>query len=123
MAGYMGYQWTVGTAKAEAGQVDQAVLAAPGDGKRIYLVRGFVAVTELSSGIPADNGRIFLEDGENGTVLAKYHAGATNGILGVFQFDFGDGGYPLSLNTKLNLTSEGASQIASARCTAIGYIV
>lgn len=108
---------TSGTAEAANGDVDKTILAAPAAGKLIRLTKAIVMVTVVATG---GGGEVALEDGAGGTRFFEADADA----LGVYNIDFGDEGYPLTAATVLNLTVDGGvTTQATARCTAIGYIV
>lgn len=108
------YPIVSGTAEAVNGDVDKTVLAAPGAGKITRLQHAVISVTVAATG---GTGEVALEDGAGGTRIFEADADA----VGVYLIDFGDAGYPLTANTVLNLTVDGAgTNQASARCTAVG---
>ena len=108
---------TTGTAEAVEGANDATVLAAPGANKIIRITKAIVSVTLVATG---GGGEVALEDGVGGTRIFEADADA----VGVYVLDFGDEGYPLTANTLLNITTDNAvTNEASARCTAIGYVV
>lgn len=110
------FQITTGTNEAANGSVDKTVLAAPGAGKRILLKSVVVTVTVVATG---GSGEVALEDGAGGTRFFEADADA----LGVYSMNFGEEGYPLSVNTLLNLTVDNAvTNQATARCTAVGVV-
>lgn len=111
------YQTIAGTNKPVDGAVDKTIIAAQGIGKKLYLLRGFIAVTVAAVG---GSGEVALEDGAGGTRLIELDADA----VGFVSFDFGDEGIPLTANTILNATVDGAATTqASARVTAICKVV
>ena len=106
-----------GTGDAADGSADQTLIAAPGKGKRIYVQKGFVAVTVASAG---NTGFVALEDGIGGTRIFEADADS----VGIYPIDFGEIGYPLSLNTLLNLTVDGdGATEATARATITGIVI
>jgi len=111
-----GYRFVNGTDLASNSAADKTIIDTPGEGKRIRLVAGTVVVTTAAVG---GGGVVKLEDGVNGSVIWQADANS----LGHYSLDFGDIGYPLSVNTLLNLTVEGAvTTQASARATLVGYV-
>lgn len=117
MAGYANYQVTTGTDKPVNGAVDKTIIAAPGAGKTLRLMKAVVAVTVVATG---GTGEVALEDGVGGTRIFEADADA----LGVYMLDFGEDGYPLTANTLLNATVDGAgTNQASARVTAIARVI
>lgn len=112
----LGYQLSTGTAEVTTSDTDETVLATPGAGKVLRIMRGTVMVTLAATG---GTGEVALEDGVGGTRIFEADADA----VGVFSFDFGDDGYPLTANTVLNLTVDGAgTNQATARATVIAKI-
>lgn len=110
------FKITTGTAEALEATPDAEILAAPGAGKRIILKKAWIMVTVAAA---AAGGEVALEDGAGGTRFFEADADA----LGVYPIDFGEEGYPLSVNTALNLTVDGsAGDEATARCTAVGVV-
>lgn len=106
-----------GTAEAANGDVDKTILATPGANKLLRVNKAIVTVIVSSVGA---GGRVGLEDGVGGTRIFDVNADST----AVYQLDFGDEGYPLTANTVLNLTVDGAATTqATARCTATGYVI
>lgn len=96
--------------------VDATVFAAQGAGTIVRLQRGVISVNIAATG---GGGFAALEDGVGGTRLISFPASA----VGAFHFDFGENGYPLTANTLLNLTVDGATtNEAKAICTAIGVV-
>lgn len=117
MRSYQNVKLTNGTAKATNAAADATVLAAPGAGKIIRLMKATISITVAAAG---GGGEVALEDGVGGTRIFE----ADSDALGVYNLDFGDDGYPLTANTLLNLTVDGAVTTQStARCTATGYII
>lgn len=109
--------FTSGTATVANGAVDATVIAAPGAGKSIRLVSGVISVTVAGTGGTAI---VALEDGLNGTKIVPVSADA----VGVYPFVFGPLGYPLTANTLLNLTCDGAATTqATARVTILAKIL
>lgn len=112
-----GYQVVTGTNKPVDGAVDKTIIAAQGTGKKLYVMKALVAVTVAAVG---GTGEVALEDGANGTRIFEADAD----VVGVFMIDFGDDGYPLTANTLLNATVDGAATTqASARVTVIARVV
>lgn len=106
-----------GTAEAANGSADQEVIAAQGTGQKIFVRTILIQVTAVATG---GGGEVALEDGAGGTRFFEADADA----LGVYSHDFGEPGYPLTANTALNLTVDGAvTTQATARATVTGYVV
>lgn len=106
-----------GTGKPVNGAVDVTIIAAQGSGKRLFVLYAIVAVTVAATG---GGGEVALEDGLGGTRFFEADADA----LGFYTFDFGEDGYPLTSNTLLNATVDGAvTTQASARVTIIAKVV
>lgn len=96
--------------------VDATVIAAQGAGKIIRLMRGCIDVVTAATG---GGGFASLEDGAGGTKFLSVPASA----VGHFPFDFGDDGYPITANTLLNLTVDGATtNEAKAICTVTAWV-
>lgn len=111
------YQVTSGTANPTNAGADATVIAAPGAGKRLYLLAGWINVYAAATG---GGGVVALEDGVNGTQIFRASADA----VGYFPIQLNEDGYPLSVNTLLNATVEGAvTTQASARVTLICKVV
>lgn len=109
------YPTTSGAGSASNGGATTAILAAPGTGKRLYLRSGVVSVTVAATG---GSGMVTLKDGS--TVIQRWDANA----LGSYPFDYGEIGYPLSLNSALNLVVESAvTNQATAFCSLSGWTV
>lgn len=106
------YAQVSGTAKVSNADADETVISAPSSG-RIRVLSGVITVTVASSG---GAGIVALEDGVDGTQIFKASAAA----VGVHPIDFGELGYPLTADTALNLTVEGATTQATARATIVG---
>jgi hypothetical protein len=112
-----GYAVVTGTNKPVDGSADKTIIAAQGAGKKIYLMKAVVSVTVAAVG---GTGEVALEDGVNGTRLFEADADA----VGSYSLDFGEDGYPLTANTLLNATVDGAGTTqASARVTAVARVV
>lgn len=110
------YKQVSGTEKPVNGAADKTVIAAPGAGKVIRVQRVTICVTVAATGA---GGEVAIEDGAGGTRFIEVDADA----VGVYNFDFGEMGYPLSANTLLNATVDGAATTqASARVTAVGIV-
>ena len=117
MSTWQQYQTSTGTAEAANGDVDKTVLAAPGAGKHLRIISIIVSVTVVATG---GGGEVALEDGAGGTRIFEADADA----LGVYTHFFGDAGYPLTANTLLNITVDGAAtNQATARCTAVAKVI
>ena len=115
--GFTNVKLVTGTDKPVNGAVDKTIIGAPGAGKVIRVTRVLIAVTVVATG---GGGEVALEDGAGGTRFFEADADA----LGVYMVDFGDDGYPLTANTLLNATVDGAAtNQASARVTATGFVV
>lgn len=112
-----GYQVARGSVEAANGDVDKTVIAAQGANKTLRLKYAIVSVTLAATG---GTGEVALEDGVGGTRFFEADADA----VGVYRIDFGEWGYPLTSNTLLNLTVDGAgTNQATARCMAIAKVV
>jgi hypothetical protein len=96
------------------GAADATLVAAPGAGKKIRIVGGTISVTVAGTGGTAI---VALEDGLNGTKIFPVSADA----VGVFQFFFGPLGYPLTANTLLNLTCDGAATTQASATATLCY--
>ena len=111
------YQIVTGTGEAVEATEDVTVIAAQGSNKKLHLMRGVLSVTLAATG---GGGEAAVEDGVGGTRIIEVDADA----LGFYPFDFGDEGIPLSANTILNLTVDGAvTNQASARLSAVCKVV
>lgn len=98
------------------GAEDKTIKAAPGVNKRIYVQKGVISVTLAATG---GLGFVGLEDGAGGTRFWNVSAAA----IGYYTIDFGEPGFPLSLNTLLNVTVDGAvTNEATATVTLTGII-
>lgn len=96
--------------------VDATVILAQGAGTVIRVLRGTIDVVTAATG---GGGFASLENGAGGTKFISVPASA----VAHFVFDFGDEGYPLSANTLLNLTVDGATtNEAKAICTATAWV-
>jgi hypothetical protein len=112
-----GYTLKYGTAEASNGAADQTVIAALGSGKVFYLTSIALMVTVAAGG---GGGEAAIEDGVGGTRIIEVDADA----VGAYCFVFGPTGYPMTANTILNLTVDGAGGTqANARATVTGYMV
>ena len=110
------YVTLTGTNKPVDGAVDKTIIAAQA-GKKIYVLRGTINVTVAAAGT---GGEVALEDGVGGTRFIEIDADA----VGVFPFDFGDEGFPLTTNTLLNATVDNAiTTQASARVSVVVKVV
>lgn len=109
-----------GTAVAADGAVDATVIAAPGAGKRIY-VRSIALMITVGG---ADAGGIVaLEDGLGGTPFIQVDADADTADK-THNFNFSEPGFPLSINTLLNITTSGdGTTEATGRATVTGYVL
>ena len=107
-----------GTGQAVNSTAEEVTLiAAPGAGKRIYVQNVVINIILAATGA---TGMLALEDGSGGTRFIEASADA----LGGFCIDFGSPGYPLSLNTLLNLTVDGAgTNEATVRATVTGIVL
>ena len=115
MSSLPGYRWVTGTAEVSNTDADEPVIAAQGAAKVIRLMKATISVSVIATG---GGGEVALEDGAGGTRLFEADADA----LGVYHLDFGPLGYPLTADTALNLTVDGAATTqATARCTAAAY--
>jgi len=111
------YVIVTGTNKPINGAVDKTVIAAQGAGKTIRILKAVVAVTLAATG---GTGEVALEDGVGGTRFFEADADAA----AVHMIDFGETGYPLTDNTLLNATVDGAgTNQASARVTVVAMVV
>ena len=107
-----------GTGQAANSTAEEVTLiAAPGAGKRIYVQKLFIGVILAATG---GGGITAIEDGSGGTRIVEISSAA----VGVYVVNFGEPGYPLSLNTLLNLTVDGATtNEATARVTVTGIVM
>ena len=113
---YSGRVWLNGTDFAIDGAVDKTLIAAQGAGKVIRVLKGYVSVIVAGVGGGA---RVALEDGVGGTIIWQVNADA----VGNYRIDFEPMGYPLTANTLLNLTVDGAlTTQASARASVLAII-
>ena len=102
------------------GAVDKTLIAAPGVGKRIYVQTVHISV--LVGGTDA-GGLASLEDGVGGTKFFSVDADATTSAL-TYSHTFGEPGWPLSLNTALNLTVDGdGTAEATAQAVVTGIVI
>lgn len=112
-----GYQIVTGTAAPVNGAVDATIVAAQGAGKKLHLLRGIICITVAGTG---GGGLCAIEDGAGGTRYVDVPAA----VVGAFPFDFGDEGIPMTANTLLNATVDGAAtNQASARVTVVCKVV
>ncbi len=108
--------WVDGTATVAQASEEATILAAQGAGKRIYIQHLAVTVLLAATG---GTGEVAVEDGSGGTRLFEADADA----VGVYHVDFGQPGFPLTPNTLLNLTVDGAgTNEATARATFTGMV-
>ena len=111
------YRKTEGTAQASNSATDATVIAAPGSGKVLRVLSITVQVVVSASG---GDGTASVEDGVGGTQIFRVNADAP----GTHTINFPEPGYPLTANTLLNGTVEGAATTqATARFTAMANIV
>lgn len=110
---YSGRTWLSGTAQATNASPDADVIIAQGAGKVIRVIAGNVTITTAAVG---GGGLVALEDGVNGTVIWQ---GDANTVGLSYQINFGDLGFPLTANTKLNLTVNGAATTQATARVAI----
>jgi len=112
MAGTHGYQYATGTAEVLEGDENQTVIAAITN-KTLRVTKATISVTVAAVG---GGGEVALEDGVGGTRLFEADADA----VGVYSIDLGPIGYPLTADTALNLTVDGAvTTQATARATVL----
>ncbi len=95
------YKMTQGTAEAAEGSADATVIAAPGATNTLRIVTGYVTVHVAATG---GGGKVALEDGVGGTRFFEADADA----MGHFPINLEPRGFPLTANTLLNLTVDGA---------------
>ncbi len=96
---------------------DKTIIPAQGAGKVIRVQKVFIAITLAATG---GLGFVGLEDGAGGTRFVNISASA----LGVFSINFGEDGFPLSENTLLNATVDGAvTNEATATVTVVARVV
>ena len=111
------YQIVTGTDKPINGAVDKTIIGAQGAGRILRIMKAVISVTVAAVG---GAGEVALEDGAGGTRFFEADADA----VGVFIVDWGDEGYPLTANTLLNATVDGAvTTQASARVSAIARVL
>lgn len=111
------YVVVTGTAAPANGAADATIIAAQGAGKKLHLLRGVICITVAATG---GGGLCAIEDGVNGTRYVDVPAAT----VGFFPFDFGDEGIPMTANTLLNATVDGAiTNQASARVTVVCKVV
>lgn len=102
-----------GSAEASNGAADATIIAAQGASTTIRLLRATIMVRVAAIG---GGGEVAIENGVGGTRLFVADAD----VVGTYSIDFGDFGLPLSSNTLLNVTVDGAvTTQATARVTAI----
>lgn len=96
--------------------VDATIIAAQGANTIVRLKKAVISVVTAATG---GGGFATLEDGVGGSRLVSVPASA----VGVHHIDFGEEGYPLTTNTLLNLTVDGATtNEAKATCAAIAVV-
>lgn len=111
------YQIVTGTAAPANGSANATIIAAQGAGKKLYLLRGIICITVAGTG---GGGLCAIQDGAGGTRYVDVPAAT----VGMFPFDFGDEGVPMTANTLLNATVDGAiTNQASARVTVVCKVV
>lgn len=111
------YQQSTGTATVSNGSADAACIAAPGSGKTLYITDVTVWVSTAAVG---GGGELALEDGVGGTRFFEMDADA----VGTQYIHFGDPGYPLTENTLLNVTVDGAiTTQATGGCVARANVI
>jgi len=111
------YVVVTGTNSATNAAADATVVAAQGAGKSLYVLRGYVAVHLAAVGT---GGKVALENGAGGTRFFEADANA----VGFYPINLGDEGYPLTADTLLNLTVDGAvTTQATATATLICKVV
>lgn len=105
-----------GTGSVSNGSEEATIIAAQGAGKQIRITKAVITVTVAATG---GGGEVALEDGSGGTRIFEADADA----VGVYSLDFGETGYPLTANTLLNLTVDGAgTNEATANATVIAIV-
>lgn len=91
-----------GNAQAANGSADATIIAAQGAGKVTRVLSGFLSVEVAATG---GGGECAIEDGVGGTRIIQVDADA----VGAYPFSFGPNGYPMTANTLLNVTVDGAA--------------
>ena len=110
------YQQASGTAGVANGAVDASCIAAPGAGKTLYITDVTVWVSTAAAG---GGGELALENGAGGTRFFEMDADA----VGTQYIHFESPGYPLSANTALNVTVDGAvTTQATGGCVAVANV-
>ncbi len=110
------YQVTNGSDEAADGGADVTIIAAPGSDRVLRVLSGHVTVHVAAAG---GGGKVALEDGVGGTRIFEADADA----VGHYIINFEPRGYPLTANTLLNLTVDGAATTqATATATLTAYI-
>lgn len=95
---------------------DATIIAAQGANTVIRIKKAVISVVTAATG---GGGAATLEDGAGGTRIVSVPGAA----VGVHVIDFGDEGYPLTANTLLNLTVDGATTTeAKATCAAVAVV-
>ena len=115
MGDNLSQQFTVlnGSAEASDGGADATIIAAQGANTTVRLLKAVVMVRVAAAG---GGGEVAIEDGVGGTRIFVADADVT----GVHNVDFGDFGFPLTTNTLLNVTVDGAATTeATARVSAV----
>lgn len=95
------YRSLSGTATVNDGGADATVIAAPGASRVLRVLKGYVTVHVAAAG---GSGKVALEDGVGGTRFFEADADA----VGHFPINLEPEGFPLTANTLLNLTVDGA---------------
>lgn len=110
------FKKTQGTAEADNAGADATVIAAPGANRVLRIMEGYVTVHVAAAG---GSGKVALEDGIGGT---RFFEGDANAV-GHFKLELGPHGFPLTANTLLNLTVDGAvTTQATATATVTAYV-
>ena len=110
------YKVSQGTAEANNGGADATVIAAPGTDRVLRILTGYVTVHVAATG---GSGKVALEDGVGGTRIFEGDADA----IGHFKINLEPRGFPLTANTLLNLTVDGAvTTQATATATVTAYV-
>jgi len=105
-----------GTGVALEATEDVTIIAAQGAGNALRITKAVISVTLAATG---GGGLVALEDGVGGTRIFEADAD----LAGVYPLDFGEIGYPLTANTLLNLTVDGAvTNQATARVSVVAIV-
>jgi len=95
------YRSLSGTVEANDGGADATVIVAPGASRILRILKGYVTVHVAAAG---GSGKVALEDGIGGTRIFEADAN----VVGHFPINLEPEGVPLTANTLLNLTVDGA---------------